>query len=319
MTRRKKMRDYIKRFLIAGLMALCVTLLFLGGKHSQASTNLSQETTHWIWPADGMITDTYGTRRGSHKGIDIAASLGTPIYAVDGGVVTKSYYSSSYGHVVFVKHNNQIETVYAHLKARLVNTGDRVNAGQQLGEMGSTGDSSGVHLHFEVHLNEWTVDKRNAVNPVLALGEVKVGQEVAVEKEKKESSVLEAVAKTRLYEGHGKTYDAEKQSESVVLGAEKVESHLTHTVQTGETLSTIAEKYNVSIHAIKAANHLTSDTIVVNQTLTIDESFANKYVVQEGDTLEAIANKTGKSVEQLKVVNQLQNDFIVPRQVLQLE
>jgi murein DD-endopeptidase MepM/ murein hydrolase activator NlpD len=313
------MRDYIKRFLIAGLMALCVTLLFLGGKHSQASMNISQETQDWIWPADGMITDTYGTRRGSHKGIDIASSLGTPIYSVDGGVVTKSYYSGSYGHVIFVKHQNNIETVYAHLKARLVNAGDTVTAGQQLGEMGSTGDSSGVHLHFEVHLNEWTVDKRNAVNPVLALGEVKVGQEVAVQKEGKGSSVLEAVAKTRLYEGHGKTYQTKEESESVVLSAEKVESTITHTVQIGETLSSIAEKYNININAIKSANHLTSDTIVVNQVLTIDESYTNKYVVQEGDTLEAIAHKTGKSVRQLKQVNQLQNDMIVPKQVLHLE
>ncbi|SHS37221.1 peptidase M23B [Mycobacteroides abscessus subsp. abscessus] len=313
------MRDYIKRFLIAGLMALCVTLLFLGGKHSQASMNISQETADWIWPADGMITDTYGTRKGSHKGIDIASSLGTPIYSVDGGVVTKSYYSGSYGHVIFVKHQNNIETVYAHLKARFVNAGDTVTAGQQLGEMGSTGDSSGVHLHFEVHLNEWTVDKRNAVNPVLALGDIKVGQEVVVQKREDDSSVLETVAKTRLYEGHGKTYVAKEESESVVLSAEKVESNFTHTVKMGETLSSIAEKYNISIHAIKSANHLTSDTIVANQTLTIDESFTNKYVVQEGDTLEHIAHKTGKSVQQLKQVNQLQNDIIIPRQVLQLE
>ncbi|AYA76875.1 hypothetical protein DOE78_16295 [Bacillus sp. Y1] len=313
------MRDYIKRFLIAGLMALCVTLLFLGGKHSQASMNISQETADWIWPADGMITDTYGTRRGSHKGIDIASSLGTPIYSVDGGIVTKSYYSGSYGHVIFVKHQNNIETVYAHLKARFVNAGDTVKAGQQLGEMGSTGDSSGVHLHFEVHLNEWTVDKRNAVNPVLALGDVKVGQEVAVQKREEDSSVLETVAKTRLYEGHGKTYNENDEQESVVLSAEKVESTISHTVQIGETLSSIAQKYKINVNAIKSANHLTSDTIVVNQTLTIDESYTNKYVVQEGDTLEDIAHKTGKSVEQLKQVNQLQNDIIVPRQILQLE
>lgn len=313
------MRDYIRRLLIAGLMALCVTLLFLGGKHSQASMNISQETADWIWPADGMITDTYGTRKGSHKGIDIASSLGTPVYSVDGGVVTKSYYSGSYGHVIFVKHQNNIETVYAHLKARFVNAGDAVTAGQQLGEMGSTGDSSGVHLHFEVHLNEWTVDKRNAVNPVLALGEVKVGQEVAVQKREEDSSVLETVAKTRLYEGHEKTYQASEELESVVLSAEKVESNITHTVKSGETLSSIAAQYNISINAIKSANHLTSDTIVVNQKLTIDESYTNKYVVQEGDTLEGIAHKTGKSIQQLKQVNQLPNDIIIPRQVLQLE
>jgi len=300
-------------------MALCVTLLFLGGKHSQASENVSEKTNHWIWPADGMVTDMFGTRRGNHKGIDIAAPLGTPIYSVDAGIVTKSYYSNSYGHVIFVKHNNNIETVYAHLKARFVNSGDTISAGQQVGEMGSTGDSSGVHLHFEVHLNEWTIDKRNAINPVLALGDVKIGQEVVVAKvqPQPDSGVLEAIAKTRLYEGHGKTYKEEEQ-ESVVLGAERGESARTHTVQQGETIWSISKDYNVSIEDIVSKNHLQDEKIVVNQTLTIEGS-PSKYIVQQGDTLEGIAKKTGTSVDRLKQLNQLSSDKITPLQELLIE
>ena len=115
------MLDYIKRILIAGIVALCISLLFLGGRQAgrQESINIEEVTSEWIWPADGVITDTYGTRNGSHKGIDIAGAPGTPVYAVDGGKVTKSYYSSTYGHVVFVEHPNQLETVYAHLQEKI--------------------------------------------------------------------------------------------------------------------------------------------------------------------------------------------------------
>ena len=69
-----------------------------------------------MWPSDGVITDLFGTRQGHHKGIDIAAPLGSHVYAVENGIVSKSYYSDTYGNVVFIKHDNQIETVYAHLK-----------------------------------------------------------------------------------------------------------------------------------------------------------------------------------------------------------
>ena len=110
------MRDYIKRLIIAGIMALCISLLFLGGKHSQAEEiSFKDKTNHWIWPSDGLITDTFGTRHGNHNGIDIAGPYGSPIYTVDDGVVTKAYYSYSYGNVIFIKHDNGLETVYAHL------------------------------------------------------------------------------------------------------------------------------------------------------------------------------------------------------------
>ena len=83
-----------------------------------------------MWPSDGVITDSYGTRNGDHKGIDIAAPFGSSIYAVESGIVSKSYYSDTYGNVVFIKHDNQIETVYAHLKERTVLEGARVGQGR---------------------------------------------------------------------------------------------------------------------------------------------------------------------------------------------
>lgn len=173
------MGDFIRRLLIAAIMLLFVSLLFLGGKASEAqSPSLSERTKGWTWPSEGMISDTFNTRNGDHKGIDIAGDLGASVYAVDKGLVVKSYYSQSYGNVIFIKHENGLETVYAHLNERLVVEKQKVEMGDIIGKMGNTGRSSGVHLHFEIHEKEWTVTKENAINPILALGDAEVGQTV---------------------------------------------------------------------------------------------------------------------------------------------
>ena len=104
-----------------------------------------------------------------HAGIDIGTPIGTPVYAVADGVVTNSFYSSSYGNVVFIYHPNvngkAYETVYAHLDSRAVSTGEVVKKGQYIGASGNTGRSTGPHLHFEVHLGRWNAAKSNAINP----------------------------------------------------------------------------------------------------------------------------------------------------------
>lgn len=185
------MGDYIRRILIAAIMLLFISLLFLGGKHSQAeSLSLSERTKTWTWPSEGIITDTFNTRNGTHKGIDIAGELGDHVYVVDEGIVTKSYYSQSYGNVIFVKHDNDLETVYAHLSKRFVEEDQLVEKGELIGEMGNTGHSSGVHLHFEIHNKEWTVTKENAINPILALGNVQVGQTVKIAEQEEIEEVI---------------------------------------------------------------------------------------------------------------------------------
>lgn len=177
------MRDYFRRYLKAGMVALYICLFFLAGKAAEAKTlEQNPETIHWIWPSNGTITDLFGTRKGIHKGIDIASEMGTPIFAVDEGIVSKSYYSDSYGNVVFIKHKNQFETVYAHLKTRNVTEGNLVKQGEMIGKMGDTGDSSGVHLHFEIHHDEWTFDKHNAIDPILAFEPVEIGRFVMARK-----------------------------------------------------------------------------------------------------------------------------------------
>lgn len=253
------MRDYIKRFLIAGLMALCVSLLFLGGKHSKASMlNKSNAVNDWIWPADGIISDTFGSRQGKHKGIDIAGNLNTPILSVEGGIVEKSYYSDSYGNVVFIHHPSNYVTVYAHLNERLVTSGQQVRKGETIGRMGRSGQATGVHLHFEAHQSEWTFDKKFVLDPEKLLGEKSLGEVVQAGAIKNGENALEA--SSRYGEHNDKLVNSIRMEGSI---------NNTYMVKQGDTLSSISRARNISIKELKKINHLTSDLILAKQILIV--------------------------------------------------
>ena len=108
-----------------------------------------------IWPAKGTLTSSFGKRNGrKHEGIDIAAPKGTPICsAADGEVVFSGWGPTGYGKMVIIKHQYNLTTVYAHNAKILVKKGVRVKQGQKISLMGSTGRSTGPHLHFEVRNN----------------------------------------------------------------------------------------------------------------------------------------------------------------------
>ncbi len=122
------------------------------------------------FPTQGKISSTFDMRwEQMHYGIDITAQGNVSIQAAAAGKVVKSYYSASYGNVVFIAHqiNGKLyTTVYAHMKDRTVQAGDQVQTGQLVGHMGNTGHSYGQHLHFELHNGEWNFEKTNAVNPL---------------------------------------------------------------------------------------------------------------------------------------------------------
>lgn len=122
-------------------------------------------------PTTGSVTSGYGPRWGKfHGGVDIAKAGTVPVVSVADGVVVRSYVSSSYGNCIIIRHNvegQQYETLYAHLRDRAVQTGATVTKGQFIGNMGNTGDSTGQHLHFEIHKGSWNVSKSNRMNPVL--------------------------------------------------------------------------------------------------------------------------------------------------------
>lgn len=111
-------------------------------------------TGSFITPAKGKITSSFGGRWGRmHNGIDIGASTGTPIYASDTGIVIFSDYKGSYGNLVKIDHQNGYVTYYAHCSSLSVNKGETVVQGQLIGYVGSTGNSTGPHCHFEIQQN----------------------------------------------------------------------------------------------------------------------------------------------------------------------
>ena len=118
-------------------------------------------TGSFRWPTSGRITSYFGGRKSpggigstNHKGLDIAAPKGTAIYAADGGTVTYAGWMGGYGYTVRIRHDGTgYETFYAHNSRLLVSVGQHVYKGQQIAKMGSTGNSTGSHCHFEIRLN----------------------------------------------------------------------------------------------------------------------------------------------------------------------
>ena len=109
----------------------------------------------------GVRSDPFKGRAAMHAGIDLAGPVGTPIYATADGLVSEAAYNSGgYGNLVKIDHGRGIETRYGHLSSFSVRAGQRVTRGQVIGRMGSTGRSTGSHLHYEVR-----IDSR-AVNPI---------------------------------------------------------------------------------------------------------------------------------------------------------
>ena len=102
----------------------------------------------------GYVTSTFGPRWGrNHNGLDIAHNTGDPIYAAFDGVVKECHYENGYGNKILIQHENNIETIYGHLSKFEINVGDNVRKGDLIGRVGSTGRSTGPHLHFEVRVN----------------------------------------------------------------------------------------------------------------------------------------------------------------------
>lgn len=126
-------------------------------------------TGSFRWPTSGVITDYFGYRdaptagaSSTHNAIDIANRTGTPIYAADGGIVTYAGWQSGYGYLIKIDHNsNGFVTYYAHCSALYVSVGDKVYKGEHIAAMGSTGISTGSHLHFGILKNGTWVNPMN--------------------------------------------------------------------------------------------------------------------------------------------------------------
>lgn len=126
-----------------------------------------EEELRYVWPLHGRITSYFGRRSlglgtsNFHRGIDVAAPSGTPVHAARSGTVVFSGWSTSgYGYLIRIRHMGGDETWYGHFSTLLTSVGDHVSQGQAIGLVGSTGISTGPHLHFELH------EAGSAVDPI---------------------------------------------------------------------------------------------------------------------------------------------------------
>ena len=132
-------------------------------------TNLNNEDIELIVPCFGTVTSRYGYREidsvtasKNHKGIDIGAPKGSSIFAAHDGTVTKSKIMGNYGKCVIIENENY-KTIYAHCSKLLVDEGEKVIQGQKIAEVGSTGNATGNHLHFEIIKDEQNINPEDVI------------------------------------------------------------------------------------------------------------------------------------------------------------
>lgn len=239
-------------------------------------------------PFKGGILSKYGPRRGRvHQGIDLPLTLGTPVYVTFPGQVRVSRYSDKgYGNIVVIRHENGLETIYAHLSERKVSVGDWVNAGQVLGLGGSTGRSTGPHLHFEMRYQgfsfdpEWIIDFKK--------GELR--QRLFILK-KKYFGVNRAEAQNFEAEEAAEKAAAEKAA-AEKAAAEKAAAEKSETISETEVAAAPAPKPAAAPAPKPSTTYTTANGEVW-------------HVVVEGDTLYALASRNRTTVAKVCELNNI--------------
>ncbi len=127
----------------------------------------------FILPVSGRISSPFGMRGGRlHKGIDISAPPGTQIKVAYSGTVSYTGFLKDYGNIILVEHGNNVVTVYAHNEINLVKKSDKVNKGDVIARLGSTGRSTGPHLHFEIRVNNKPIDPAKIISEINSLQKI---------------------------------------------------------------------------------------------------------------------------------------------------
>lgn len=151
---------YVKKYRVSG--------------HTAKKASFSTSSNGFSRPTSGPVTQGYGKTSGIfgytfHNGVDFGAPIGTPVHAAAAGKVVTSSYQGAYGNHVMVKHKVHgisYTTVYAHLSKRSVFVGQTIPKGATIGAVGSTGNSTGAHLHFEIHRGNYVYSGTSAANSV---------------------------------------------------------------------------------------------------------------------------------------------------------
>ncbi len=197
-------------------------------------------------PHFGEVRSKFGWRRYRyHYGIDTKNQYGEPIFCVFDGIVRIAKRNRTYGNLLVVRHENGLETFYAHCSKLLVEQNQEVRAGDIIALVGSTGRSTGPHLHFEVRY------QGNPLNPEILID---------FEKKKLRSDTLVITKETFNYRTpYGQTTSVSEKNSAATY----------HKVKAGESLSVIARKYHTSVAAIKRLNGLKSDMIREGRSLRV--------------------------------------------------
>lgn len=228
---------------------------------------LVDSLSQFVCPYAGKVYSRFGYRRGRrHQGTDVPLVTGTPVKAAFDGRVRFSGRTSGYGNLVIIRHENGLETFYGHLSRRNVESGDWVRAGDVIGLGGSTGRSTGPHLHFETRYKgyafdpEWIVDFEN--------GELRANVFVL------RRSYLDP--SSRYVPG---TIDEEDaiygEDEKIIQEEMRIEAERAamrwHTVRSGDTLSEIAGKYGKSLSALRRLNPgINADRLRIGQKIRVN-------------------------------------------------
>ena len=273
------------------------------------------------YPYKGYISSKYGPRNGrSHQGVDLPLKTGDPVYAAfDGKVRYSAFSSSGYGNLVIVRHDNGLETYYAHLSERLVSANDRVVAGQQIGKGGSTGRSSGPHLHFETRYKGQSFDPERLFN--FKTGELRSSDILLkrrhfsiTSKYEQDFNDEEATAKAEAAE---KAAAAKKPATTTTKSTTTTKTTTTkstttastqyHTVVEGDTFGSLAKKYNTTSEAIQKLNPDVEPTkIRIGMKLRVKgtpASSAKYHVIESGETISHLAVKYDTTSKRIMELN----------------
>lgn len=221
---------------------------------SSIAIDLVDSLRSYHYPQKGKVRSPYGVRRWrQHQGVDIPLKTGDPVYSTFNGRVRISEYNrGGYGNLIIIRHDNGLETFYGHLSERFVQPGDWVEAGQVIGLGGSTGRSSGPHLHFETRYFGQTFDPERLIDF--------------------ETGVLRRqtfLLKKSFFDIHSNAAQDFGQENEIDQPKPQV-NPVYHKIKSGDTLGAIARRYGTTVSKICSLNGIKSTTILrIGRTLRV--------------------------------------------------